>query len=55
MKKAYINPEIIIVEMETQKMLAASDPALGGQYGGSDPILAPELDFDPVDIDNLLK
>ena len=55
MKKTYINPEIIIVEMGTQQMLAASDPILGGKYGSSDPVLSPDLDFDPIDIDNLLK
>ena len=54
MKKAYINPEMVIVEIQTQQMLAASPNGAYNQVGGGTQ-LAPELDFDPVDIDNLLK
>ena len=54
MKKTYINPELEVVKIQTMQMLAASDPILGGEdFGGSDPILAPELgdDFDFSDGD----
>ena len=49
MKKTYINPELEVVKIQTMQMLAASDPDLGGgDFGGGDPILAPEIgsDFD---------
>ena len=54
MKKTYINPELEVVKIQTMQMLAASDPGLGGgDFGGGDPILAPELgdDFDFSDED----
>lgn len=38
-----------VVKIQTMQMLAASDPDLGGgDFGGGDPILAPEIgsDFD---------
>ena len=38
-----------VVKIQTMQMLAASDPDLGGgEFGSSDPILAPEIgsDFD---------
>lgn len=46
MKKTYLNPELEIVKIQTMQMLAASDPLLGGDFGGSDPILTPGSDFD---------
>lgn len=47
MKKTYINPELEVVKIQTMQMLAASDPGLGGgDFGGGDPILAPELSDD---------
>ncbi len=45
MKKAYINPEILIIMVKTQKMLAASNPPLGGEYSGGT-VLSPEFEFD---------
>ena len=36
MKKTYINPEIEVVKIQTQQMLAGS-PGLGGEYGGGTP------------------
>lgn len=35
MKKKYVNPEMEIIEIKTQMMLAASIPQ-GGTYGGGD-------------------
>ena len=52
MKKTYINPELEVVKLQTMQMLAASDPILGSSdFGGSDPILAPEDGFDFSDGD----
>ncbi len=49
MKKIYMTPDMEVVKIQTMQMLAASDPDLGGgDFGGGDPILAPEVgsDFD---------
>ncbi len=34
MKKTYINPSMEVIQIATQQMLAASNPNLGGEYGG---------------------
>lgn len=44
MKKTYIIPELEVVRIQTQQMLAASVPELSGKaYDGED-ILAPGMD-----------
>lgn len=51
MKKTYMNPKMVVVKIETQKMLAASDPDLnGGNYQNGDPVLAPEMPSSVFDI-----
>ena len=51
MKKTYINPKMKVDEFNYLKLLAGSDPKLGGKYNGGD-ILAPgqtlddDFDFD---------
>ncbi|MBR1545799.1 MAG: hypothetical protein IJ633_03235 [Prevotella sp.] len=50
MKKTYINPEMEIIKIQTPQILAGSDPSLGGDLGGGDPILSREGD----DMDDLL-
>ena len=50
MKKTYIIPELEVVRIETQQMLAASGPELSGKaYEGGDIILAPGME-DPEDM-----
>ena len=45
MKKTYMSPEMDVIELKNQQqLLAGSTPTLGGNLGGSDPILAPEYD-----------
>ena len=44
MKKAYINPSMEVVEINTPQILAGSDPNLSGTYGSGDPVLGRELD-----------
>ncbi len=34
MKKQYINPSMEVVKIEARQLLTASDPMLGGSYGG---------------------
>ena len=50
MKKTYINPKMIVVEMNHQTLLAGSTPGLGGEYGGG-PIMAPGQSVDDDDFD----
>ena len=45
MKKTYINPKMIVVEINHQTLLTVSNPGLGGSYNGGT-ILAPELSID---------
>ena len=51
MKKTYINPEMVIVKIATQQMLAASGPAMFDGTGGGEITLDPlvELGTDPDD------
>ena len=44
MKKIYLSPAMDIIELKKQTLLAGSAPGLGGDLGGSDPILSPEFD-----------
>jgi hypothetical protein len=46
MKKAYINPEINVVIMQTRGMLAGSPPPVDGKYGSGDSVDAAGFDFD---------
>ena len=48
MKKTYINPEMFIVKIATQQMLAASGPAMFDGTGGGEITLDPTVDIDPV-------
>jgi hypothetical protein len=45
MKKKYIIPQLQVVKIATQQMLASS-PGLGGNYGNGDPVYSPGLDLD---------
>ena len=44
MKKTYIIPELEVVRIQTQQMLAASVPELSGQSYEGETILAPGMD-----------
>ena len=45
MKKIYLKPEMEIIEENlNQQLLAGSAPALGGDFGSGDPVLAPEFE-----------
>ena len=46
MKKTYIIPSLEVICIQTRKMLATSAPSLGGDYSGTDPVLAPDFLFD---------
>jgi hypothetical protein len=48
MKKTYINPEMVIVKIATQQMLASSGPAMFDGTGGGEITLDPTVDIDPV-------
>ena len=48
MKKIYMSPAMDIIELKKQTLLAGSAPGLGGDLGGSDPILSPELDTEEL-------
>ena len=45
MKKTYINPEMVIVKIATQQMLASSGPAMFNGDGTG------ELNLDPTELD----
>ena len=50
MKKTYINPEMVIVKIATQQMLASSGPAMfDGTGGGEISLTDTELGSDPTD------
>ena len=45
MKKIYLKPEMEIIEENLNQLSrAGSAPALGGDFGSSDPVLAPEFE-----------
>ena len=47
MKKTYIIPELEVVKVQTQQMLAASVLTVGDAFNAeSDVVLAPEMDLD---------
>jgi hypothetical protein len=46
MKKTYIIPELEVVRIQTQQMLAASVLGIGENYSESETVLAPEMDLD---------
>jgi len=48
MKKAYINPALDIVKIETQQVIAVSGPEVGTTYGGEQ-TLGRESDFEDED------
>lgn len=45
MKKQYINPEMEVMNIQSQALLAGS-PGKGGEYGGGG-VLSRETEFDP--------
>ena len=45
MKKKYIIPQLQVVKIATQQMLASS-PGIGGSYHGGDPVLSPGMELD---------
>ena len=54
MKKTYINPEMVIVKIATQQMLAASGPAMFDGTGGGEITLDPIVELDPSSGDEVL-
>lgn len=46
MKKIYMIPEVEVVEVQTQQMLAASALGIGQNFTAGDEVLAPEMDLD---------
>ena len=50
MKKTYMNPTMMVVDIKTNTQLLAGSPGLGGNYGGGG-ILSREVD----DFDDLLN
>ena len=53
MKKTYINPELLVVKIATQQMLASS-PASFDNVGGGEIILDPTEEMDPDSGDEVL-
>ena len=55
MKKIYMIPEVEIVEVQTQQMLAASALGIGENFAEGDVVVAPELNLDGMfdNTDNL--
>ncbi len=49
MKKTYINPNMKVVELKRQKLLSASNPKLGGEYGGGTVLSRDFDDFEDFD------
>ena len=54
MKKTYINPEMVIVKIATQQMLASSGPAMFNGEGGGEITLDPIVELDPSSGDEVL-
>ena len=46
MKKIYIIPELEVVKVQTQQMLAASALGIGDNFTDGEDVLAPEMDLD---------
>lgn len=49
MKKNYINPQMVVVKIQAQQMLALSDPKLGAAYESGETVLGRESDWDDED------
>ena len=52
MKKTYINPELNVVRIATQHMIATSGPLVGGTTSDVDDLLTREADFELEEEDN---
>ena len=47
MKKTYINPELVVVELQITQQIMAGSPKLGdGYYDPNKPVFAPGMDLD---------
>ena len=46
MKKTYVNPELNVIRIATQHMIATSGPLVGGYTDNEDDLLSREADFD---------
>lgn len=46
MKKIYIIPELEVVKVQTQQMLAASTLGIGENFTNGEEVLSPEMDLD---------
>ena len=46
MKKIYVNPELNVIRIATQHMIATSGPVVGGTTSEVDDLLSREADFE---------
>jgi hypothetical protein len=46
MKKIYVNPELNVIRIATQHMIATSGPLVGGTTSEVDDLLSREADFE---------
>ena len=46
MKKIYVNPELNVIRIATQHMIATSGPLVGGTTDNEDDLLSREADFE---------
>ena len=46
MKKTYVNPELNVVRIATQQMIATSGPLVSGTTSDEDDLLSREADFE---------
>ena len=52
MKKIYVNPELNVIRIATQQMIATSGPLVGGSTSDVDDLLSREADFDEEIVDD---
>ena len=46
MKKTYINPELVVVELQMTQQIMAGSPKLGDDWTTGKPVFAPGMDLD---------
>ncbi len=52
MKKIYVNPELNVIRIATQQMIATSGPLVDGSTSDVDDLLSREADFDEEIVDD---